>query len=67
MHSYISGHSATSNTIINDKDDMVHAVRHVSLQEFELAFNLHVAMSVHCPQMSQLLQDVRQISAETTI
>ena len=67
MHKDRSGHSATSNTIINDTDDMAHADRHVSLQEFELAFNLHVAMPVHCPQMSQLLQNVRQISAETTI
>jgi len=62
-----SGHLARSNTIINDTDEMVHADRHVLLQEFKLAFNLQVAMSVHCPQMSQLLQNVRQVSAETTI
>jgi hypothetical protein len=67
MHKDKGGHSATSNTIINDTDEMVHADRHISLQEFELAFNLHVAISVHCPQMSQLLKNVRQISDETTI
>jgi len=53
MHKDRSGHSATTNIIINDTDDMVHADRHVSLQQFELAFNLpcsSVSDTVHkCP------------------
>jgi hypothetical protein len=58
MHKDRSGHLANSNTLINDTDDTVHADKHVSLQKFELAFNLpcsSVSDTVHkCPSYCKM-------------